>query len=150
MLRRPFYRSNFTTPWQEMERLQHEMNRLFSDSFALSGGRTTPSFPAINVWTNEDSAVVTAELPGVSPDDIDISVVGDTLTLTGNCAPEELSDDAKYHRRERTFGKFTRTFQLPFKIEMDKVEAVFKNGILHLSLPRAEAEKPKKIAVKAA
>ena len=150
MLRRPFYRASFNTPWQEMERLHREMNRLFSDTFTHAGGRTAPSFPAMNVWTNEESAVITAELPGVSPDSIDISVVNDTLTLTGNRSAEELPDGAKYHRRERTFGQFTRTFHLPFNVEVDKVEAVFKNGVLHLSLPRAEVEKPKKIAIKAA
>ena len=148
MFRRPFYRTNFATPWQEMERLHREVNRLFSDSFVHSGGRTAPGFPAMNVWTSEENAVVTAELPGVSPDDLDISVVGDTLTLTGNRTPDDLPEEAKYHRRERTFGHFTRSFQLPFTVEIDKVEAVFKNGVLHLSLPRAEAEKPKKITVK--
>ncbi|MDX1521950.1 MAG: Hsp20/alpha crystallin family protein [Anaerolineae bacterium] len=155
MLRRPFYRtnlsrSNFANPWREVERLQREMNRLFSDSFALTGGRTAPSFPAMNIWTDDDNAVITAELPGVSPDDIDVSVSGDTLTLTGRRMPDDLPETAKYHRRERAFGQFTRTFQLPFNVEFDKVEAVFKDGVLHLSLPRAEEEKPKKIAVKAA
>ena len=149
MLRRPFYRTNFA-PWQEMEHLHREMNRLFSDTFAQAGGRTAPGYPAMNVWTSEDSAVVTAELPGVSSEDIDISVVNDTLTITGNRATDDLPEGTKYHRRERTFGQFTRSFQLPFNVEIDKVEAVFKNGVLHLSLPRAEVEKPKKIAVKAA
>ncbi|MCB0212841.1 MAG: Hsp20/alpha crystallin family protein, partial [Anaerolineae bacterium] len=90
------------------------------------------------------------ELPGVNPEDIDISVVGETLKLTGSRQPEELGEGSRYHRRERGFGKFTRTFQLPFAVEADQVEAVFDKGILHISLPRAEAEKPKKITVKAA
>lgn len=150
MLRRPFYGLGFTSSWREMERLRREMNRLFDDSFSLAGGRTAPSYPAMNVWTNEEGAVLTAELPGLNPEDIDISVVGDTLTLTGECKAIELPEGAKYHRRERAFGKFSRSFQLPFSVEVDKVEAVFKNGTLHLSLPRAEAEKPKKIAVKTA
>jgi HSP20 family protein len=126
------------------------MNRLFSGAFSDTGGRTAPSYPAINVWTNNEGAVVTAELPGISPDDIDISVVGDTLTLTGYREPEKLQDGERYHRRERNFGKFTRTFQLPFKVEVDKIDAVFEKGILHISLPRAEEEMPKKITVKAA
>ena len=149
MLRRPFYGYSFTNPFREMERLQRDMNRLFDD-FSRSGGRTAPSYPAINVWTNEEGAVVTAELPGLSPDDLDIAVVGDILTLTGERKAAELPEEAKYHRRERSFGKFSRSFQLPFNVEVDKVEAVFKNGILHLSLPRAEVEKPKKITVKTA
>lgn len=150
MFRRPSLSYGFGSPWREMEQLRREMNRLFEDSFSIAGGRTAPSYPAMNIWSNEEGAVLTAELPGLGPDDIDISVVGDTLTLTGERKAVELPEGAKYHRRERSFGKFTRTFQLPFNVEVDKVEAVFRNGILHLSLPRAEAEKPKKIAIKTA
>jgi len=130
--------------------VQREMNRLFSDSFSLAGGRVAPGYPAMNVWTNEEGAVITAELPGVNPDEIDIAVVGDTLTLTGSRTPEELGEGNKYHRRERGYGRFSRSFQLPFKVETDKVEAMFEQGILHLSLPRAEADKPRKITVKTA
>jgi HSP20 family protein len=133
-----------------MERLQREVNRLFSDSFSLAGGRTAPSYPAMNVWTNEEGAVITAELPGVNPEDIDISVVGDTLTLAGNRKPDELQEGERYHRRERSYGRFSRTFQLPYQVEPDKVEAVFEKGVLQISLPRAEVDKPKKIAIKAA
>lgn len=150
MFRRPFGTYGYLSPWREMERLQREVNRLFADSVALSGGRTAPSYPAMNIWSNEEGAVVTAELPGVNPDDIDISVVDETLTITGQRNPHELKEDEKYHRRERRFGKFSRTFQLPFKVEADKVEALFEKGVLHLSLPRAEVDKPKKIAVKSA
>jgi len=77
-------------------------------------------------------------------------VVGDTLTLKGSRQPDKLQDGEKYHRRERNYGDFSRTFQLPFHVEADKVEAIFEKGVLHLSLPRAEVDKPKKIAVKAA
>jgi len=150
MFRRPFGFYGVRSPFAEMERLQREMNQLFSDSFSLAGGRVAPSYPAMNVWTNEDGAVITAELPGVNPDGIDIAVVGDTLTLTGSRTPEELGEGAKYHRRERGYGRFSRSFQLPFKVETDKVEAMFEQGILHLSLPRAEADKPRKITVKTA
>ena len=144
------FRQSFYTPWQEMERMRREMDRVFSNFYASPRSRVAPSFPAINVWTNQDGAVITAELPGVNPDDIDISVVGDTLTLTGWRQPEELKEGEKYHRRERGYGKFTRTFQLPFSVEGDRVEAMFSKGVLHLSLPRAEAEKPRKITIKAA
>ena len=147
MFRRPFG-FYYRTPWQEIDRLHREVDRLFSDPFATDGGRTAPTYPAMNVWTNEDGAVVTAELPGVNPNEIDVSVVGDTLTLSGSRQPEELAEGNTYHRRERGYGKFSRTFQLPFKVETDKVEALFEKGILHLSLPRAEADKPRKITVK--
>jgi HSP20 family protein len=149
MFRPSFSRYGSADPWQEVERVQREMNRLFSNFYASPRTRVAPSFPAMNVWANQESAVVTAELPGVNPEDIDISVVGETLTLTGSRTPEELKEGEKYHRRERGQGKFTRTFQLPFPVEADRVEAVFDKGVLHISLPRAEADKPKKISIKA-
>lgn len=151
MLRRqPFGFYGYRAPWQDMQRLHREVDRLFSDSFTMAGGRTAPSYPTINVWTNEDGAVVTAELPGVDADDIDISVINDNLTLSGERKAASLEENDQYHRRERGYGKFNRTFQLPFKVEAVDVDARFENGVLHLSLPRAEADKPKKITVKSA
>jgi HSP20 family protein len=130
--------------------MQRDMNRLMQSFPSFSGAQVAPSFPAINVWLSEEGAVVTAELPGVKPEDLDISVVGETLTLTGSRQPEELKEGEEYHRRERRFGKFTRTFQLPFTVEANNVDAKFDKGILHIALPRAEAEKPRKISVKTA
>ena len=150
MFRRPLNRHGYASPWREIERLQRDMNRLFSDTVSGVGRRNAPSYPAINIWTGEKGAVVTAELPGLSPEDIDISVAGETLTLTGNREPDEFQEGTRYHRRERNHGRFTRTFQLPFSVEMSKVEATFEKGILHIDLPRAEQEMPKKIAIKAA
>lgn len=150
MLRQSFGRQSLGNPWREIERMQREMDRLFTGFYGSPRFQTAPSFPAMNVWTNQEGAVITAELPGVNPEDIDISVVGETLTLTGSRQPEELKEGEKYHRRERGYGKFTRTFQLPFPVEATKVEAIFEKGVLHISLPRAEADKPKKISVKTA
>ncbi len=145
MLRR---RHGMWSPWYEVGRMQSDMNRLFSD--ADTGWRGAPAFPAMNIWTSKDGAVLTAELPGVKPEDIDISVVGDTLTLSGERPAEELEEGTSYHRRERRFGKFSRSFQLPFHVNSGKVEASFENGVLDISLPYAEEDKPKKIAVKSA
>jgi len=145
MLRRPF--GSAPMPWREMERLRREMNRLFSDVPAASGAA---AYPAINIWANEDGAIVTAELPGIKAEDIDISVVEDTLSLSGSREPEELEEGEAYHRRERSAGKFTRTFQLPYLVEAEGVEAVLEKGVLNITLPRAEADKPKKISIKAA
>jgi HSP20 family protein len=83
----------------------------------------------MNVWTNEEGVVITAELPGVNPDDIDITVNGDALTLSGNRAPDALEAESKYHRRERRSGRFSRTVQLPFAVEADQVDALFEKGI---------------------
>lgn len=144
MLRDPFF--NMRVQASEMERLRQEMNRLFANF--PSYVRPAPAYPALNAWTNEDGAVVTAELPGCAPDAIELAIVGDTLTLTGAREPEEVAEGAVYHRRERGCGKFQRSLQLPFEIEAGKVEATFDKGVLHISLPRAEATKPKKIAIK--
>jgi HSP20 family protein len=103
----------------------------------------------MNVWTNQDGAIVTAELPGVASEDIDISVQGDTLTLRGCCQGGALEEGAVYHRRERGRGDFTRSIQLPFQVAGDQVEATFAKGVLSISLPRAEADKPTKITIKA-
>jgi len=94
--------------------------------------------------------LVTAELPGVKLEDLDIAVQGDTLTLQGVREPETLEDGERYHRRERPTGRFQRVFQLPYEIEVTKVEATYEAGVLHISLPRAEADKPRKIQVRAA
>ncbi|MEM7346056.1 MAG: Hsp20/alpha crystallin family protein [Chloroflexota bacterium] len=151
MLQRRYSRPNhFVSPWQEMARFHRLMNRRFADPFTLAGGRTRPSYPAINAWTNEDGAIVTAELPGVNPEDIDIAVEGETLTLSGKREPVALEEGGQYHRRERSFGSFSRTFQLPFKADVDQIEANFDKGVLHISVPRAEADKPRKISVKTA
>ncbi len=140
----------YPSPWQDMDRLRREMNRLFNSMPTSFDARVSPGYPAMNVWANEEGLVVTAELPGIEPETLDISVVDNTLTIKGNRAPEKLEEGDVYHRRERKYGKFTRTFQLPFAIEADAVEAVYEKGVLQITLPRAEADKPKKITVKAA
>ncbi len=139
-----------TSPWSEMERLRREMNRLFASFPTISGARIAPGYPAMNVWMNEEGAVVTAELPGIDPEKLDIAVVENTLTLSGERKPLELAEGDVYHRRERGYGKFTRSFQLPFNVEANNVQAVYEKGVLRITLPRAEADKPRKIAVKAA
>jgi HSP20 family protein len=132
-----------------MDRLRREMNRLFAGWPTGYRWRTAPSYPAMNVWTNEEAGIVTAELPGVDPKEIDISVQDDTLTLRGNRKPDELEEGATYHRRERGTGAFTRTVQLPFRVEGGEVKATFEKGVLDISLPRAEIDRPKRIAIKA-
>ncbi len=132
----------FLDPWREFER----MNRVLS-RYGVPG---IVEFPAVNVWTASDSAVVSTELPGIDPDAIDISVAGSTLTLRGAREPEALKEGESYHRRERWSGKFSKAVELPFPIEGNKVEARFVRGVLYITLPRAEADKPKKVAVKTA
>lgn len=144
-----YRRYRVPSAWREMDRLQREMNRLFED-YSPMRVRSAPSYPALNVWSNEEGLLVTAEVPGVSPEDIEVNVIGDTLNLSGARKPDELKEGARYHRQERGYGKFSRTLQLPFPVSVAKIEANFKNGVLSVSLPRAEEDKPRKIAVKSA
>jgi len=109
---------------------------------------STFEFPAINMWVSENNATVTTEIPGIDPSALEISVVNDSLTLRGSRQTEDLKEGESYHRRERWSGQFTKTLKLPFAVESGKVEARFSKGVLFISLPRAEAEKPRKISVK--
>jgi HSP20 family protein len=128
--------------WRDWETIENQMNRLFAG--------TAPSakeFPAINVWADGESAVVTTELPGIDPESIDMTVVGKTLTLRGERQPDEV-ENGIFHRRERWYGKFGKAIELPFDVEGDRVTARFSKGVLYMTLPKAEAEKPRKISVK--
>ncbi len=144
------YRTIYTpSVLSEMERLQREMNRLF-EGVVPRRLRSAPSYPAMNVWSNQDGALITAEVPGVQPEHIDISVVGETLTLTGERLAPEVGEDARYHRQERGYGKFSRSIELPFRVDADQVQATFDQGVLQIRLPRAEEDKPRKISVQVA
>jgi HSP20 family protein len=147
MLMRPY--AGWTSSRREMERLRREMNRLFGEWPTGARWGNTPSYPAMNVWTDEDSAVVTAELPGVILENIEISVEDDTMTLRGTRQPDEEEEGATFHRRERRHGTFLRTLRLPFRVDAENVDATLKSGILNVVLPRAEEDKPKKITVRA-
>jgi HSP20 family protein len=127
-------------PWNEFERMNRTLRR-FDSSSAME-------FPATNLWVSENSAVVTTEVPGIDPNALEITVVKDSLTLRGFRKAEELKDGEAYHRKERWNGQFTRTLELPFPVDADKVKARFAKGVLYISLPRAEADKPRKISVK--
>lgn len=133
-------------PWLEMERFEREASGLLSGL----GRSRTAGFPPINVLTSENEVIVTSEMPGVDPADVDLSVNGDTLTIKGTRKPQELAEGQKWHRRERGHGNFYRTVQLPFNVESSKVNADYTKGVLTVKLPRAEADKPRKITVKTA
>jgi len=135
-----------TDPWTGFRDLQREINRLF-EGFPFRVGE---EFPRVNVWANDTEAILTAELPGVEADDMDISVEGDILTIRGTRKPESLDERSTYHRRERETGDFVRSVQLPFAPERDKVTAEFKNGVLRIRAPRSEQEKPRRITVRSA
>jgi HSP20 family protein len=137
-------RSRLFETFKGMERLQNQLNSLFDGHTA---GRFDSELPPLNIWTSADAAVITAELPGLSAEDIDVSVVNDTVTLHGSRPPEQLPEGHVLHRSERFCGRFSRSVQLPFRVNADNIQATFKNGILELRLPRTEQDKPRKITV---
>lgn len=134
-----------SNPFAEIQRMQEEMNRLFSEF----DGRAAPTteYPPTNIWIGDDCAVVTAELPGVPEKNIDLTVREDTLTLQGKVEPDFDPEAVDWHRRERPYGSFSRTIMLPFPVDPDRVRAKFENGILEVELQRPERDKPKRIAI---
>ncbi len=108
------------------------------------------NYPELNLSSTDDEAMVTADLPGFEPAAVDLSVEGSTLRLRGTREKEASENDDTYYRCERWSGSFDRTIRLPFEVEANKVEAKFNNGELKVTLPRAEADRPQKIEVKAA
>jgi HSP20 family protein len=136
--------SGMRDPFQEMQRLQREVNKVFSGV----GQSLSREVPPVNAWIGEGDVMVAAELPGIDPAKVDISVVGDTLTISGSRAAQILKEGESYHRQERDQGRFSRTIQLPFHVDAGKVEARYERGVLTITLPRAEADKPRKITVK--
>jgi len=131
-------------PWEEMRRLQREMGRVFA---AVAPALARRVFPAVNLWVGRDRAVVTAELPGVDAERLDLSLTGDTLTISGTRELDPLDEGQAYARQERPSGGFSRAIQLPFRVEPDQVEASYANGILTVTLPRLEADKPRQITI---
>ena len=109
-----------------------------------------PAFPAVNLWQGDEAVAITAELPGIDPGDIDISVKDNVLTLSGERKPPKLPEAARWHRNERGYGKFTRAVRLPFSASDDNVEARLNNGVLRIVVGRPEEDKPRKIEIKAA
>lgn len=129
-------------PFAEMRRLQRQMHRLVGACRGEGEG-----LPALNVWSSGNEVLVTAEIPGVDPNAIDIAVRGDQLTLRGERKAEETAEEVACHRLERGTGSFVRTLRLPFEVESDKVSAKYRNGVLRVTLPRAESSKPRRIAI---
>ena len=140
-----FFRSwGGSDPFGEMRRLQDEVNRLFS-SYQFA---PTAAFPPVNAYANEDGIALTAQLPGVSQDDLDISVFRDTLTLRGKRQPEG-TDRQAYHRRERGQGEFVRNISLPFSVDPYRVYATIQDGLLLISFPPPSPPPPRRIKVSA-
>lgn len=141
------------SPWREMTSLRQAMDELFEDSYVRPRRRRLEArrgggalrFP-IDVYATPEDIVIVASLPGVTPDEVDVSIGGDTLTIRGELRPP--LENVDYLIQERTSGPFSRSLTLNVPVEADEAEAVFENGLLTLTLPKAEETKPKAIKVK--
>jgi len=144
--------SNLTRwePVREMMTLREAMDRLFDDAFTRPLGQNGVSgLPSMDVYETADELVVRAVVPGLKAEDVNITVTADTLSLRGEYKPQNGNGEATYHIREWRGGAFERSLRLPVEVQTDKARADFENGILTISLPKAESVKPRTITIKA-
>lgn len=136
-------------PAREMMTLREAMDRLFDDAFTRPISMTgNLSLPAIDMYQTDDELVVKAAVPGVKAEDVQISVTGDVLNIKGETKIKEESKDKAWHIREQRWGSFERRIMLPTDVVADKAKAEFEDGILTITLPKAEEVRPKTITVK--
>ena len=140
-------------PFKEVATLQERLNRAFGDIWghaprAEEGYLSGSWMPAVDVRETKEALEITAELPGIEPKGVEVSVENGVLTLKGSREFEKATEGETYHRVERAYGSFERSFSLPTNIDAEKVRAVYRHGVLHLTLPKREEAKPKSIAIK--
>ena len=146
--------SNLTRwePAREMMTLREAMDRLFDDAFtrplSIRDGWSMAT-PAIDMYQTDNDVVVKASIPGLKAEEVQINITGDVLTLKGEVKQEEERKDRAWHIREQRFGSFERSIVLPTDVKSDKAEALFENGILTITLPKADEVKPRTINIKA-
>jgi len=142
------------SPFREIEEMERRINDIFGRPLPPAIWRRTPVeemgwAPAIEMFEKDDKFMVKAELPGMKEEDIDVSVVGDTLTIKGERKAESEVKEEDYYCCERSYGSFTRSITLPSSVDAKNIEASYENGVLEVSLPKAAEVKPKKITVSA-
>jgi len=139
-------------PFREVGTLQDRMNRMFDEVWGR-GHREDESvtgnwMPSVDVKETKDALQLIAELAGIDPKDVEVTVEGGVLTLKGSRQFEKAVEGESYHRVERAYGTFERSFTLPTNVDPDRIQAIYKHGVLHLSLPKREEARPKSIAIK--
>jgi len=145
-------RDSWWNLFRDLEIIQNEMNRLFDSS--LVGWRDRDAGllegawnPAVDIYDSKDNVMVKADIPGMKKDEIDVSVHGDTLIIKGEKKKEKETKEKDFVRTERYYGSFNRAIRLPSEIQVDKVNASYKNGVLELVLPKKEESKPKQLKI---
>jgi HSP20 family protein len=141
---------NWPRRWDPFRELQREMGRLFESLDPMNTWRITRQFPPVNLYDAGERYVLTAQLPGMSLEDLELTITGETLTMRGERKRPEGVADETYRRQERQFGRWTRTVSLPDRVDSALVSANFAGGLLTINLPKAESAKPRHISVNAA
>ena len=140
-------------PFREMRSLQDEVNRLFASSFSRGGNDNDLMrgawSPSVDIFENQNEIVLEAELPGMKPEDVNISIENNVLTIHGERKLEKKDESDNFHRVERSYGSFTRSFTLPPTVRSENARAEFENGVLRLTLAKREEAKPRRIEIKA-
>lgn len=138
-------------PFRDLVASQRDFDRLFREAFNPLFGEGEPSTrtwaPAVDIFENPNSIVLKAELPGLDPKDVEVRVEDNTLYLKGERKFEREVKEENYHRIERSYGSFARSFSLPNSIDSEKVDAGYKDGVLTLTLPKREEAKPKTVKI---
>ncbi|HEC97407.1 MAG TPA: Hsp20/alpha crystallin family protein [Nitrospirae bacterium] len=146
--------SRTLAPFEEMERWFEDV---FRRPFSLLGSSWLPRLrfpeleeisPVVDIYEEGDDVVVKAELPGIKKDDVDVSLTDNTVTISGEKEKEEKVEKKNYHRLERSYGSFTRTFRLPAEVQSDKAKARFKDGVLEIRIPKTEEARKREKKVK--
>lgn len=138
-------------PFTELMNLRSDMNRLFNEAFRWFDegfGDRAVWRPVVDMEETKEEFIITAEIPGLNKEDIKISIVDNSLTISGEVAEDKDVQEKNYYLKERVRGKFSRSFTLPVSIDSAKAEAVYKDGLLKLRLPKAEEAKPREISIK--
>ena len=137
----------FRSPSDELQRMRQQMERLFEDAAAPYSRPSAGVFPLVNLTEDKDNYYVRAELPGVKAEQLDIQSTANNLSISGERRIDAAEEGARYHRREREAGTFSRMIALPGEIDSAKVDARLQNGILTVVVPKAEVAKPRQISV---
>ncbi len=135
------------SPWQELEGMQRSLSRLLEDAGVAPSTEGT-WMPAVDIRETDDALIVSAELPGIEKEDVQLDIRDGVLTISGERKYEKDVKEENVHRIERAYGRFSRSFTLPRNVDVEKVEARMDKGVLEVRLPKKESAKPKSIEIK--
>jgi len=138
------------TPWDPFRDFQREVGRLFETLGPMSHGKVFQGMPPVNLFEVGNQYVLTTPLPGMGPDEVDLSITGETLTIRGERTRPEGVMEERYRRQERMLGRWTRTVSLPDRVDSSGVTATFEHGLLTVTIPKAERVRPRQINVTSA